>query len=66
MIGRSAKVTGLLNTSEAAEHLGMSQSWLEHKRAAGEGPQFVRMGGRCMYRLEDLHRYIDANLSTAE
>jgi len=59
-------VTGLLNTREAAEKLGMSQSWLEHKRAAGQGPQFVRLGGRCMYRLDDLDRYIEENLEPAK
>ena len=53
----------LLNTREAAERLGMSQSWLEHQRAAKKGPPVVRLGGRCMYRPEDIERFIEANLT---
>lgn len=48
----------LLNSKQAAEYLGMSKSWLDHKRANGLGPEVVRLGHKAMYRPEDLDTFI--------
>ena len=52
----------LINSKAAAKCLGMSKSWLDHKRAAGEGPRATRIGYRVMYRLEDLDAFARENL----
>jgi predicted DNA-binding transcriptional regulator AlpA len=39
----------LLKSSEAAEFLRVSLSWLAKRRASGDGPPFVRMGRAIRY-----------------
>ena len=49
----------ILNTREAAEYLGLSQTCLEHWRTLRTGPPFVRVSARCIrYRLEDLEAWL--------
>ncbi|MCY4395697.1 MAG: helix-turn-helix domain-containing protein [Rhodospirillaceae bacterium] len=43
-----------LNTREAAAHLGLSARTLDRYRVSGEGPVFLRFGGRIRYLREDL------------
>ena len=43
-----------LNTREAAAHLGLSTRTLDRYRVSGEGPVFLRFGGRVRYLREDL------------
>ena len=43
-----------LNTLEAARHLGLSTRTLERYRVSGEGPVFIKFGGRVRYLREDL------------
>ena len=52
----------LMNTEKAAEYLGVSKSWLDHKRLEGQGPLATRMGRKVMYRPQDLDQYIEQNL----
>ncbi len=52
----------LLNTGEAADYLGVSNSTLEHWCLASMGPDFVRLGHQVRYRDYDLERYIDRQL----
>jgi len=53
------KVThGLLSHRQAAEYLGMSEGWLY-----GSGIPFVKLGRRRLYRLEDLKRFVELNIS---
>ena len=48
-----------LKTEEAAEVLGVSGRYLEDLRYRGGGPQFIRLGRRCVrYRPRDLARFI--------
>ena len=46
-----------LNQRELAERLNISPRTLERWRWLGEGPPFLKIGGRCVYRLEDIERY---------
>jgi predicted DNA-binding transcriptional regulator AlpA len=51
----------ILRTPEAATYCGVSPSTLEKRRLTGNGPRFIRLGGRSVgYTLDDLNRWIDA------
>lgn len=56
----------LLSDVQAAERLGVSVSYLRKSRCEGlrknrtPAPPFVRVGGRCYYRLTDLRSWVDA------
>ena len=51
----------LLNTSQAAEFLGVSVAFLERDRWAGARVPFIKVGSRAVrYQLNDLERYIES------
>lgn len=56
----------LLNTSDAADYLGISRGTLEHWRTESppRGPAFIRLGYQIRYRVTDLHQWIDSNVVT--
>lgn len=58
----------LYPTKEAAEKLRKSEHTLNAQRSRGEGPTFVKLGGRVFYRGADLDAYINGHryTSTAE
>ena len=57
----SAAMTDLppryLRTPEAARFLGLSGRTLEKHRTYGTGPRYSKLGGRVVYRLEDLQAW---------
>ena len=57
-----------LNQIELAARLNISPRTLERWRWTGEGPRFMKVGGRVVYRLEDVEGYEGSQLrnSTAE
>ena len=53
----------LLNTTEAANYLGVSKAYLERDRWKGATLPFVRIGGRTIrYRKSDLDAFINASI----
>ena len=46
-----------LNQVELARRWGLSHRTLERWRWRGEGPAFMKLGGRVVYRLEDVLAY---------
>jgi hypothetical protein len=46
-----------LNQNQLAERLNISPRTLERWRWLGEGPPFLKVGGRVVYRLQDVERY---------
>lgn len=46
-----------LNQVELAARLKISPRTLERWRWTGEGPAFLKIGGRVVYRLEDVEAY---------
>ena len=54
-----------LNTREAAAWLGLSPKTLERYRVSGEGPDFLRIGYRVRYLLEDLEKWASARRWTS-
>ena len=57
-----------LNQYELAARWNISHRTLERWRWVGEGPQFVKLGGRVAYRPEDVAEFEEKRLrnSTAE
>ena len=52
----------LLSTSEAAQYVGLSRSYLEKKRLTGGGPRYAKLGTRVVYDLSDLDAWVNARL----
>lgn len=52
----------MLTREEAAKYLGVSRSWLFERSKKGEGPAYVRIGGKVRYFQEALDAYIQANV----
>ena len=48
------RATPYLNTRQAADHLGLSTRTLDRFRVSGDGPVFLKFGGRVRYLREDL------------
>jgi len=46
-----------LNQTELAARWTISPRTLERWRFTGEGPKFIKIGGRVAYRLEDIEAY---------
>jgi predicted site-specific integrase-resolvase len=46
-----------LSQTELAARWNISHRTLERWRWTGEGPQFIKLGGRVVYRLEDIEAY---------
>lgn len=44
-------------TKEAAKILSLSFRTLEKHRVYGTGPRFLKLGGRVVYKIEDLHSW---------
>jgi predicted DNA-binding transcriptional regulator AlpA len=51
----------LLNEHEVAEILRVSAPTLRKWRWEGKGPQFVKIGQRVAYKLEEINSYINLN-----
>jgi predicted DNA-binding transcriptional regulator AlpA len=54
-----------LRTPEAARFLGLSGRTLEKHRTYGTGPRYSKLGGRVVYRLEDLQAWADRGLKAS-
>jgi predicted DNA-binding transcriptional regulator AlpA len=57
-----------LRTPEAARIVGLSIRTLEKHRIYGTGPRYFKLGGRVVYRLEELHAWVEsgAKASTSD
>src|SRR3981081_3014428 len=57
-----------LRTPEAARFVGLSIRTLEKHRTYGTGPRYSKLGGRPVYRLEDLQAWVElgAKASTSD
>jgi predicted DNA-binding transcriptional regulator AlpA len=57
----------ILRTPEAAIYVGLSASTLEKMRLSGDGPKFVRLGGRAIgYDVYDLDLWLDSQRERSE
>jgi predicted site-specific integrase-resolvase len=60
MTGRPAH----LNQVQLARRWQLSPRTLERWRSQGEGPAFLKLGGRVVYRLDDVEAFETAQLRT--
>lgn len=49
----------LMDTAAAAEYLGYAEQTLVNWRSLGEGPPYVKPGGRVRYDVRKLDRWLD-------
>ncbi|MBL6851803.1 MAG: helix-turn-helix domain-containing protein [Alphaproteobacteria bacterium] len=54
-----------LRTQEAARFLGLSPRTLEKHRTYGTGPRYTKLGGRVVYRPEDLQEWANRGVKTS-
>ena len=54
-----------LRTPEAARFVGLSIRTLEKHRIYGTGPVYRKIGGRVVYRVDDLERWVDKGRRTS-
>ena len=54
-----------LSQTELANRWRMSPRTLERWRFTGEGPRFMKIGGRVVYRLEDIESFERQTLQSA-
>ena len=54
-----------LSTRALGERWSISPRTLERWRWLGQGPRFLKIGGRVAYRLEDIEAYEAAQLRTS-
>jgi len=54
-----------MNQLELAVRWGISHRTLERWRWTGEGPKFLKVGGRVVYRLSDIEEYEEAIVRTS-
>ena len=55
-----------LNQIELADRWNISQRTLERWRWLGEGPAYLKIGGRVVYRLEDVEAFEAGNLRASK
>ena len=57
-----------LRTPEAARFLGLSPRTMEKHRTYGTGPRYSKLGGRVVYRVDDLQAWVTqgAKASTSD
>ena len=57
-----------LRTPDAARIVGLSIRTLEKHRIYGTGPRYSKLGGRVVYKLEDLQNWVErgAKASTSD
>jgi predicted DNA-binding transcriptional regulator AlpA len=54
-----------LRTPEAARIVGLSIRTLEKHRIYGTGPCYAKLGGRVVYRLEDLQAWVESAMKAS-
>ena len=52
-----------LNQKQLARRWGMSHRTLERWRCQNQGPAWLKVGGRVLYRIEDIEQYERAKLA---
>lgn len=50
------------NDQELADHLGISRKTLQKWRSLGLGPDYLKLGAKVVYRIEDVNAYIRRSL----
>ena len=59
MVSTSSLIEGFLTPKELAEQLRMHVGTLANWRSHGIGPEFRRMGGKIVYPIPQLRKWLD-------
>ena len=51
----------VMNTRQAAHSYHLSPSWLNKLRVTGDGPEYIKLGNKVLYRRSDIERWLDEN-----
>jgi predicted DNA-binding transcriptional regulator AlpA len=54
-----------LRTPDAARIVGLSIRTLEKHRIYGTGPRYSKLGGRVVYKVEDLHSWVESGMKSS-
>ena len=54
-----------LTVREASKYLGLAVSTLNQMRGAGNGPRFLKLGGKILYDTRHLDQWMDDNTRTS-
>ena len=49
----------LITSDEVRNIINVSKSWISTNRSLGIGPPYIRIGKRCMYREEDVNKWLE-------
>ena len=60
----SSAIEPLLLPEQAAQILNLSESWLAKGRAAGYGPQFIKIGRAVRYSKSGLRKFIKERIQS--
>jgi predicted DNA-binding transcriptional regulator AlpA len=55
----------VMDQKETAQLIGMTQRYLEGLRYRGGGPQYLKLGNRVAYRLEDVQTWLAGQRRTS-
>ncbi len=55
-----------LSEKEVAERIGLSLASLQRRRAEGDGPEYARIGGRLLYRWDDVERWFEEHKKSVQ
>lgn len=60
--GHSGSVSNdeLYSTREVVKRRPLSASWLNKKRTHGDGPVYLKVGRKVLYRLQDIDTWLNA------
>lgn len=64
MIGFHQNKT-ILDTTHAAEYVGLSKSTMAKLRLSGDGAKYIKLGRKVAYRRSDLDAWLEANVRTS-
>jgi hypothetical protein len=51
----------LLSPAQLAKELQTTEASLAQRRYRGDGPRFIKVGARVLYRRRDIRAFLDAN-----
>lgn len=69
MESKFKKIRKILSTDQASEYMGnfiTPKTLVKWRAIPGKGPKFVKLGSRVGYLIDDLDKWIDANIKTSE
>jgi hypothetical protein len=61
----SSKPIKHLGQKDLARRWNLSHRTLERWRSRGDGPHFLKLNGRCLYRIEDVEAFEQARLKAS-